>query len=67
MHVLDGEWTMERAIEKAKTNSRHLAKRQLTWFRRQIRTDLMVDEKYSERDYEKIFSFIRQFLLTPSA
>ena len=67
MHVLDGEWTMERAIEKAKTHSRHLAKRQLTWFRRQIRTDLMVDEKYSERDYEKIFSFIRQFLLTPSA
>ena len=65
MRVLDGEWDLEAATEKAKTNSRHLAKRQLTWFRRQIRTDLMVAEKYSERDCEKIFSFIRHFLLTP--
>jgi tRNA dimethylallyltransferase len=30
----DGEITRERAIELIKQNSRHYAKRQLTWFRR---------------------------------
>jgi tRNA dimethylallyltransferase len=65
IRVLNGEWELETAVSKAKTASRHLAKRQMTWFRRQIRTDLIVEEKYSERDDEKIFSFIRKFLLTP--
>jgi tRNA dimethylallyltransferase len=64
MRVLNGEWDLETAVSKAKTASRHLAKRQMTWFRRQIRTDLCVEEKYSERDSQKIFSFIRDFLLT---
>ncbi|MCK5779246.1 MAG: tRNA (adenosine(37)-N6)-dimethylallyltransferase MiaA [Rhodospirillales bacterium] len=64
---LDGEMGLETAVSKAKTASRQLAKRQMTWFRRQIRTDLIVDEKYLERDNEKIFSFIRKFLLTTRA
>ena len=63
-HVLSGEWTLETAVDKAKTASRHLAKRQVTWFKRQIRTDLCIEEKFMERDCEKIFSFIREFLLT---
>ncbi len=65
--ALNGEWDINTAVSKAKTASRQLAKRQLTWFRRQIRTDLRVEEKYLERDDEKIFSFIRKFLLTPRA
>lgn len=65
LRVIKGEWELEFAIEKAKTSSRHLAKRQITWFKRQIHTDLLVSEKYSERNDEKIFSFIREFLLTP--
>lgn len=65
LRVIKGEWALEFAIEKAKTASRHLAKRQITWFKRQIHTDLLVSEKYSERNNEKIFSFIREFLLTP--
>ncbi len=64
---LDGEMDLETAVSKAKTASRQLAKRQITWFRRQIRTDLVVDEKFSERDNEKIFAFIRKFLLTTRA
>ncbi len=64
---LDGDLDLETAVGKAKTASRQLAKRQMTWFRRQIRTDLIVDEKFSERDNERIFSFIRKFLLTPGA
>ncbi len=62
--VAHGELPFEAAVEKAKTSSRNLAKRQFTWFSRQIHKDLIVDEKFSERDSEKIFSFIRQFVLT---
>jgi tRNA dimethylallyltransferase len=29
-----GEWTLERAIEMIQQNSRHYAKRQMTWWRR---------------------------------
>lgn len=67
IRAINGEWDLESAVSKAKTASRQLAKRQMTWFRRQIRTDLLIDEKFSERDNEKIFSFIRKFLLTPAA
>ncbi|MCR4622379.1 MAG: tRNA (adenosine(37)-N6)-dimethylallyltransferase MiaA [Clostridiales bacterium] len=35
--ALDGEITMYKAIEKVKLNTRHLAKRQETWFRRDER------------------------------
>lgn len=63
---LDGEWDLETAVTKAKTASRNLAKRQFTWFRRQIHSDLVISEKLSESEIEKIFSFIRRFLLTRS-
>jgi tRNA dimethylallyltransferase len=29
-----GEWTLERAIEMIQQNSRHYAKRQITWWRK---------------------------------
>ena len=32
---LDGEYSLEEAAEKIKQNTRHFAKRQLTWFRRE--------------------------------
>lgn len=64
LRVINDEWALELAVEKAKTASRQLAKRQITWFKRQIHTDLLISEKYSERNNEKIFSFIREFLLT---
>ncbi|MDA9555261.1 tRNA (adenosine(37)-N6)-dimethylallyltransferase MiaA [Pelobium sp.] len=31
---LNGEWTLEQAIDKIKQNTRNFAKRQLTWFRK---------------------------------
>lgn len=64
LRVIRGEMELETAVIKAKTASRHLAKRQITWFKRQIRADITSDEKYMERDNDKIFSFIRQFVLT---
>ncbi len=56
--------TWRRRCSKAKTASRHLAKRQMSLVQTSDRTDLRVEEKYSERDSQKIFSFIRDFLLT---
>lgn len=64
MRVLDDEWDLQTAVTKAKTASRNLAKRQFTWFRRQIHSDYVLSEKFSESEKQKIFSFIRQFLLT---
>lgn len=64
LRVLNGEWDLETAVTKAKTASRNLAKRQFTWFRRQIHSDFVLSEKFLESQKEKIFSFIRQFLLT---
>jgi tRNA dimethylallyltransferase len=31
---LDGDWSLDMAIEKIKTNTRRYAKRQMTWLRR---------------------------------
>lgn len=67
LRYLNDEIDLETAVAKAKTASRNLAKRQITWFRRQIRADIVSDEKYLERDVDKIFSFIRQFVLTESS
>jgi tRNA dimethylallyltransferase len=61
---LRGEQTLETACDDAKRASRNLAKRQMTWFRNQIDPNLAVFEKYSESQKVKIFSFIRNFVLT---
>ena len=34
---LDGEWTLDFAIEKIKRNSRVYARKQMTWFKREVR------------------------------
>ncbi|MCW8836287.1 MAG: tRNA (adenosine(37)-N6)-dimethylallyltransferase MiaA [Rhodospirillales bacterium] len=61
---LAGETTLEEARDLAKTATRQYAKRQCTWLRHQIRADFSLDTQYSERHRVKIFSFIRQFMLT---
>jgi tRNA dimethylallyltransferase len=35
-HYLDGKGTLEQAVMSIKTNTRQYAKRQLTWFRRDL-------------------------------
>lgn len=37
LHYFRGEWTFERAVEMIKQNSRHYAKRQITWWRSQFK------------------------------
>ncbi|MEQ8388537.1 MAG: tRNA (adenosine(37)-N6)-dimethylallyltransferase MiaA [Alphaproteobacteria bacterium] len=67
---LQGELSRREAVFQAIVATRQYAKRQATWFRHQLeeapfRAVLRVGEKYSESLDEKIFTFIRQNLLTP--
>jgi len=50
---LDGNVSIEHAIEKIKTNTRRYAKRQLTWFKRD--SDI---QWFSPEDFEKVLSYI---------
>lgn len=63
---LAGDMTRADAVAAAQQATRRYAKRQSTWFNNQIIADLTIKEKYSEKLNDKIFSFIRQNLLTPA-
>ncbi len=52
-NYLDGEWSLELAIEKIKTHTRRYAKRQMTWFRRDKEIEWFLPD--SERE---ILNFI---------
>jgi tRNA dimethylallyltransferase len=62
---LAGEIPLEEAVAAAQQATRRYAKRQVTWFSNQIVADFSLNEKFSEKYSPKIFSFIRQNLLTP--
>lgn len=58
---LDGEWSLEKAIEKIKTSTRRYAKRQMTWYKRwDFIHWLDADEMSMEEMKEKILSTIRK-------
>ena len=59
-----GKITLNQSVEKAQQASRNYAKRQLTWFRNQLEQNHTLNAQYSESFKPKIFSFIRNFLLT---
>ena len=61
---LAGEISLEEASEAARRASRNYAKRQMTWLRHQMAGAKTIDAQYSKSLAPKIFSFIRQFLLT---
>lgn len=54
---LEGEISLEEATEKIKQDSRHYAKRQLTWFRREKETT-WVDRAEFDSDQEKMLEFM---------
>ena len=57
----NGECTLEEAVTQLKTNTRRFAKRQLTWFRRQIE-GLWVDMSSStgEEAMEEVLDYLKQ-------
>lgn len=61
-----GDCDYETAVASAQQATRNYAKRQITWLRHQIVSDLAIKKQYSERLTQKIFSFICENVLTPS-
>ena len=59
---LDGRYTMEDAIDKIKKNTRHYAKKQLTWFRRYGKTKWcnISDFDSDEDAAEEVISWVRK-------
>ena len=55
---------LEDAVAAAKRATRNYAKRQVTWFRHQVRGAHVIPAQYSESLGDEIFSFIRKLLLT---
>jgi tRNA dimethylallyltransferase len=53
---LAGEMSLDRATELAKRDSRHYAKRQMTWLRNNFNPKILIKEEFSESLGEKIFS-----------
>ena len=51
---MDGEWTLDFAVEEIKKNSRRYAKRQLTWYRKAEDIQYL-QLGYSEEDLNKLF------------
>jgi tRNA dimethylallyltransferase len=65
---LDGACTLAEAVEQAAVATRQYAKRQRTWFRHQLHSNLLIRDGQSAKEYvsnrAEIFSFVDRFLLT---
>ena len=56
MEYLEGDVSLETAIENIKQNTRHMAKRQVTWFKRE--KDVIYIDPYSFENNEKIVDYM---------
>lgn len=56
IEYLDGEVSLETAIENIKQNTRHMAKRQVTWFKRE--KDVIYVDPFSFEGNEKIVDYM---------
>ena len=57
LDYLDNKITLEEAIYTLKRDTRHFAKRQLTWFRRE-KDVIWVDKDNFDRDEDKILDYM---------
>ena len=58
---LEGELSLEEAVYRIKRDTRHFAKRQLTWFRREKEV-IWVDKRKFDYSSQKILFFMREIL-----
>ncbi len=61
LDYLDGEIPFEEAVYRIKRDTRHFAKRQLTWFRRE-RDILWIDKAAYDYDDRKILAYMKDIL-----
>lgn len=59
LDYLDGKCTLEEAVRVLKRDTRHFAKRQITWFKRE-QDAIWIDRKKYERDPRKIADWIKR-------
>ncbi|MFH1018931.1 MAG: tRNA (adenosine(37)-N6)-dimethylallyltransferase MiaA [Pseudomonadota bacterium] len=52
LNVLEEGWSVNRAIEQAQTATRHYAKRQMTWFRKEPRVEWVPPSEVSDKARE---------------
>ncbi len=58
---LEGEITLEEAVYRMKRDTRHFAKRQLTWFRREKEV-LWIDKKKFDYSSQRILEYMKEIL-----
>jgi tRNA dimethylallyltransferase len=59
MDAIEGKCTLDEAIERIKKETRHYAKRQMTWFLRQSPSDsVMIDTALFSHDIERETEFV---------
>ena len=56
LEYLEGDTTLETAIENIKQNTRHMAKRQVTWFKRE--KDVIYVDPFLFESNEKIVDYM---------
>lgn len=61
LSYLDGELSLEEAVTLIKRDTRHFAKRQLTWFRRE-RDVIWINKQDFDYDNEKILSYMESYV-----
>lgn len=61
LSYLDGEISLEEAVYLIKRDTRHFAKRQLTWFRREKEVT-WVEKNVFDHDSQKVLVFMQDFL-----
>ena len=61
LDYLDGEQSLEEAVRILKRDTRHFAKRQLTWFRRERNVIWVPKQDFSYKD-ENILAFMLEIL-----
>jgi tRNA dimethylallyltransferase len=61
---LHGECSLPDAVDRAKQGTRNYAKRQMTWFRRNIISNHDINSQYVESLRHENFAIVRHFLLT---
>lgn len=61
LSALEGEISMEEAVYLIKRDTRHFAKRQLTWFRREKEVT-WIDKTVFDQDSQNILGFMQDFL-----
>ena len=59
LNYLSGEWSLEKAAEELKKGTRHFAKRQITWFKREKNVEWIDLNNYAF-DYQQICDKIKR-------